>query len=56
MKIKKRMILKKIIALQEQDEDKELQHIFSEITGNEGTGPEIDSTLGKALERLGNPN
>ena len=36
----------KIIALQEQDEDKELQHIFSKITGDEGTGPEIDSTLG----------
>ena len=52
MKIKKRMILKKIIALQEQDEDKELQHIFSEITGNEGTGPEIDSTLGKAIKKV----
>ena len=52
MKIKKRMILKKIIALQEQDEDKELQHIFSEITGNEGTGPEIDSTLGKVIKKV----
>ena len=30
--------LEKIRALQKQDEDKELQHMFSEITGDEGTG------------------
>ena len=44
--------LEKIIALQEQDEDKELQHMFSEITGDEGTGPEIDSTLGEAIKKV----
>ena len=48
--------LEKLMFSHEQDEDKELQHMFSEITIDEGTGPEIDSTLGKALERLGNPN
>ena len=44
--------LEKILALQEQDEDKELQHMFSEITGDKGTGPEIDSTLGEATKKV----
>ena len=44
--------LEKIIALQEQDEDKELQHMLSEITGDEGTGPEIDSTLGETIKKV----
>ena len=44
--------LGKIIDLQEQDEDKQLQHMFSEITGDEGTGPEIDSTLGEAIKKV----
>ena len=44
--------LEKIIALQEQEEDKELQHIFSEITGDEGTRQEIDSTQGEAIKKV----
>ena len=31
--------LEKIIASHEWDKDKELQHMFGEITGDEGTGP-----------------
>ena len=26
--------------------------MFSEITGDEGTGPEIDSTLGEAIKKV----
>ena len=44
--------LEKIIALQEKDKDKELQHMFSEITGDEGTRPEIDSTLDEAIKKV----
>ena len=49
--------LEKIIVLQEQDKDKELQHIFSEITGNEGTGPDTGPVHWvRQLKRFGNPN
>ena len=44
--------LEKLIALQEQDEDKESQPMFSEITGDESTEPEIDSTLGEAIKKV----
>ena len=44
--------LEKMIALREQHEDEELQYMSSEITGDEGTGPYIDSTIGEAIKKV----